>query len=146
MAIVADKYTLAPACCMVCRLSKTPCFDMQSENDDLAYQVSHNYLCRDCVRDLATTITRWGIEHQQRLGWSVITDEDREHLENERNAAIQEAEALGRELREFDVLKASLGRLRLTPDEVVMTPLNEAPVVEKATKAKQRVGSGPINP
>jgi hypothetical protein len=142
MAIVADKYTLAPACCMQCGWSKTPCLDLQSENDDLAYRVTHNYLCRDCIRDYGITITRWGIEHQQPLGWSIITDEEREHLIDERNAAIQEAEAANAELRNYEAISTALGNLRLTP-----TPEPEVLMPDPVkVKQKQRVGSGPINP
>jgi hypothetical protein len=139
---VADKYTLAPAGCVVCRLSKVPCMDLQSENDDLAYQVSHNYLCRDCIRDMGMTITKWAKDHAGTLGWQVIRDDELEHLIDERNAAIQEAEAANAELREFEALRLSLGKLRLTPDPIVHAAVysGEAPEPRLEKKVpKQRV-------
>jgi hypothetical protein len=141
MAIVADRYTLAPACCMTCGHSKVPLIDEQNEMDELAYQVRHLYQCRDCIRDKALMITRWAKEHGGSLGWSVITDGELEHLIDERNAAIQEAEAANAELRNFEELRALAGRLSLTVDterHPVGLVVQTEPKLEKKVP-KQRV-------
>lgn len=103
MVMIADRYSLAPACCMVCRQSKTPCVDLQSEDDDLAYRVTHLYLCRDCVRDLGRKITEWADVYAVPLGWHVVDDAEAKVSADELDAVRDE---LVRTRDELDALKA----------------------------------------
>ena len=111
MVMIADRYRLAPACCLVCRQSKTPCVDLQSEDDDLAYQVTHLYLCRDCVRDLGVMLGRWAVAQGRPLGWSIVQDSELAELVADLDVARAEIGRLEERSTLFEDLQAKLDLL-----------------------------------
>lgn len=50
---IVQTMEFAPGCCCYCRGGKTPAIDLDIERDDIGQALERQYLCGNCVRDMA---------------------------------------------------------------------------------------------
>lgn len=136
---IVQTMEFSPGCCCYCRGGKTPAIDLDIERDDIGQALDRQYLCGNCVRDMAAyyadqvpdadfRVFRLGVYEEMKT--RAAERERAIEMLTERAVAAEEAlEALERAnaarlLQQADVREQP--ELTTAPPDVTTSDINEA--------------------